>query len=84
MDFVMIIGFIATVIVLSASLPQIIQIWKTKKTRDISLGMYFTLCVGMAAWLFYGILREDIVLITSNTIGFALYASILFLKIKYG
>ena len=80
----MIIGFVATIIVLSSSLPQIIQIWKTKKTRDLSLPTYVVLCLGMAAWLLYGILRADVVLITSNTIGFILYASIVFFKIKYG
>lgn len=80
----MIIGFLATIIVLSASLPQIIQIWKTKKTRDISLTMYAALCVGIAVWFLYGILRQDLVLITSNAIAFMLYASILLLKIKHG
>ena len=83
MDYITIIGIIATTLTTSSSIPQLLQIWKTKKTRDISLPMYATLCAGMSLWLAYGILRKDAILGIANTIGLMLYGSILVLKIKY-
>ena len=84
MDLTTLIGFAAAIISLSSSLPQIAQIWKTKQTKDISLKMYVTLCVGISLWLVYGVLRDDIVLIVANAIALVLNLSILLSKTRYG
>lgn len=84
MDYITILGLIATTLTTGSSLPQIIQILKTKKTRDLSLPMYAALCSGILLWVAYGFLRGDAVLVIANAVGLALYGSILGFKLRYG
>ena len=64
-------------------LPQIIKIWKTQKTGDISFVMYIILVTGVFLWLIYGFLIKDLPLILANLVTLILVSSVLFLKIKY-
>ena len=41
------IGLVAAVLITPAFLPQVIKTWRTRKTRDISLGMFLVLCLGI-------------------------------------
>ncbi len=84
MDFAQILGLLAGGIVVTASLPQILQIIRTKQTKDLSLPMYIILNLGIFTWLVYGFLTQQISIIISNLIFQALNLFILFLKIKHG
>jgi MtN3 and saliva related transmembrane protein len=80
-DFV---GYLATLIIAWALLPQFIKSWRTKSTKDISLLWSSVYSVGLALWLVYGILILNWPLIISSAIEFALASSLLVLKIRYG
>lgn len=84
MDKADIIGFIAAVLVNFAFLPQFIKSWKTKKTDDLSLFMYFVYIAGIGMWLVYGIFTKNMPIIFSKAIGSILVVSVLYLKIRYG
>lgn len=77
-------GLIAGGLVVFASLPQIFQIIKTKRTSDISLPMYIILNIGIFLWLGYGFLTQQVAIIIPNVIFQLVNLIILFLKIKHG
>lgn len=77
-------GLVAGAFVVFASLPQIIKILKTKRTKDISLPMYITLNTGSFLWMIYGILSQQTAIIITNLILLIFNMSILFLKLKHG
>ncbi|MBI4085923.1 MAG: SemiSWEET transporter [Candidatus Liptonbacteria bacterium] len=78
------IGLVAATLTTAAYLPQAIEITQTKKTDELSLGMYIIATTGVFLWLTYGLLIKDIPIIVANAITFVLTGWILILKIKYG
>jgi len=72
-------GFLTTM----SFIPQVLKILRTKHTKDISLGMYTILLVGVALWLVYGIYLEEFPLILFNIITLILCSFVLFMKLKY-
>ncbi|MBI4668273.1 MAG: lipid-A-disaccharide synthase N-terminal domain-containing protein [Elusimicrobia bacterium] len=83
MDALTLLGLAGAACTTSSFLPQAVKSWKTKKTEDISLGMYALIVVGTFLWLIYGIIKHDIPLMAANSISFVLGGLILYCKIKY-
>jgi len=83
MDYKTFIGLFAGVLTTLSLLPQVIKVYKTKLTRDISLVWTAMLSVGILFWLVYGILLKDIALIFANTTGFIFSGAVLVGKLKY-
>lgn len=82
--FVQLIGFVAAILTTVSYIPQVIQIWRTRETRSISLPMYLALSFGILLWIIYGVIILAWPLIIANSISFILVATILLLKIKHG
>ena len=82
-DVTSLIGFGAAILTTLAFLPQVIKVWHTHQTRDISLGMFLLFCLGITLWLIYGVLQNDLPLILANTVTLVLSGTILILKLKY-
>jgi len=76
-------GLIAGACTTFAFLPQLLKIWKTKSTHDISLWMYVVICTGILLWLIYGIMIDSLPVILANAVTLVIAAMILILKIKY-
>ncbi|MDO8427784.1 MAG: SemiSWEET transporter [Candidatus Diapherotrites archaeon] len=83
MDFVTLLGFAAAILTTLAFVPQLIQIMKTKSTKDISLLTFSGFTVGVFLWLVYGILTNALPVIAANIVTLILAILILFYKIKY-
>ena len=66
MEFVTILGLVAATISTIGFFPQAIKTIKTKRTADLSLGMYLFLTVGFTLWLIYGIMLKDLPIIFAN------------------
>ena len=77
-------GFAAATCTTVAYAPQFIKVWKTRSARDISLGMFLVMVLGLALWLAYGLLSGDAPLIASNAVTMLLAGGILFMKLRYG
>jgi MtN3 and saliva related transmembrane protein len=64
-------------------IPQLIRGYQTKRLDDVSYWMPLVLAVGMALWLSYGILRNDIAIIVANTFGVGCNILLLLMKKWY-
>lgn len=76
-------GYLAATLTTVSFVPQVIQVWRTKHTKDISLGMYSIFTAGIAVWLVYGIMLGSMPIIIANCITFILAGSVLAMKLKY-
>ena len=63
-----IIGLIAAVCTTFAFAPQVMKVWKTKQTKDLSLRMYSIMFLGILLWLVYGILIDSLSIILANVV----------------
>jgi len=84
LDLMTVIGLVAAACTTFSFLPQVIQAWRTRSTKDISLGMFAIMTVGIALWVVYGVARMDVPLIAANIITFGFAATILYLKLRHG
>ena len=76
-------GYVAATLTTLAFVPQAVKTIRSRDTRSISLGMYVVFTVGILFWLAYGIALGSLPMIVSNTVTFALSATILGLKLRY-
>jgi MtN3 and saliva related transmembrane protein len=77
------IGLVAAALTTSAFLPQLIKVWRSRSAKDVSLAMFLVFTLGIALWLVYGLIRNDMVIIVANVITFSLSLAILVLKIRF-
>ncbi len=77
-----IIGLIAAVCTTLAFIPQVIKVWKTKQTMDLSLRMYSIMFIGILLWLVYGIRIDSLSIILANVVTAILVGTILVYIIK--
>ncbi len=84
MSYTEIIGSLAAILTTTAFVPQVLQVWRTRHTKDISLAMYTLFTGGVTLWLAYGILLVAWPIIIANTITLLLASSVLILKLKFG
>jgi MtN3 and saliva related transmembrane protein len=77
------IGLLAGMFTTAAFVPQVVQVWKTKSTKDISLVMYIVFTIGVTLWLTYGVALNALPIIIANSVTLMLAISILAMKIKY-
>ncbi|MHC4598562.1 MAG: SemiSWEET transporter [Planctomycetota bacterium] len=82
--FVTAVGFTAAALTTFSFLPQVIQTWRTKSAKDLNLGMFLMLTVGIMCWLVYGICLGEWPIIAANTVGTLASSIILFFKLRYG
>ncbi len=82
-QWITVLGLLAGVLTTLSFLPQVIKAWKSRSTRDISLGMFLMFCTGVLLWIIYGILVADAPVIAANVLTFLLAATILILKLRY-
>ncbi len=84
MNWVELIGTVAAFFTTLAFVPQVIQTWKSKHARDLSLGMFSMFTTGVVLWLIYGLLIGSWPIIVANTITAALAGTILYFKLRFG
>lgn len=71
------IGFIAAICTTFAFLPQVIKVWKTKQTKDLSLRMYTIMFIGICLWFVYGLRINSLSIILANIVTGVLVFTIL-------
>lgn len=77
-----VIGFLATVLTISAFFPQTVKVLRTRKTRDISLHTYSILIVTSSLWTAYGIGLNDMAIYLTNSVIGVLCIIIVAVKLK--
>ena len=74
------IGFIAAVCTTFAFLPQVIKVWKTKQTKDLSLRMYTIMFIGICLWFVYGLRINSLSIILANIVtGFLVFSILVYI-----
>jgi MtN3 and saliva related transmembrane protein len=83
MTAVDVLGFAAALFTTASFIPQAYKIYKTRKTEDLSIGMFSLFTVGVALWLVYGIMVLSWPVIIANAATVLLAAYILTMKLIY-
>lgn len=83
MNIVQLLGLTAGMLTTIAFLPQVIKTWRSRSAKDLSLGMFSLFCLGVAMWLAYGILVQDLPVIAANMLTLMLASTLLFFKLRF-
>lgn len=78
------VGSVASVLTISAFLPQVVRSWTTRSTRDLSYGTLALLVSQSVAWLTYGLLLRDPALAITNAATCVCAILILVAKLRFG
>jgi MtN3 and saliva related transmembrane protein len=77
-------GLVAGGITTASFLPQVVQTWRSKSAKDLSLPMYATLSAGILLWIAYGLCIGSFSVILANSLSLILNILILLMKIRFG
>lgn len=68
MDTTTLVGFFAAFCTSISYFPQLKKCWQTGKAGDLSLLMFSILTTGVGAWVLYGVLKHDVVIVIANAV----------------
>ena len=77
------IGIVAGVLTATSMLPQLFKVIKNKEAEDLSFKMLFILISGIALWIVYGVKREDMPIIATNSFSLLVNILLIFFRFKY-
>ncbi len=77
------VGIAAGILTSASMIPQLIKIFKEKEAKDISVMTVIILITGIGCWIFYGVLKNDMPIIITNTFSFLVNVILLILSAKY-
>ena len=83
MNWVPYAGFLAGILTSGAAIPQVLQTYRTKQARDLSMMQLVLLTLGMLLWLIYGVSIKDYPLIIANSFSICCYTSLIVMKLQY-
>lgn len=83
MNSITIIGVVASILTGISLMPQLIKIIKSKKAEDVSYLMMIILFCGCMLWVVYGFMKDDWIIISSNSFSVVVNAITVFFSIKY-
>lgn len=72
-----ILGIIAGILTSAASVPQLVKVLKEKNVDDISWLMLLVLICGLSLWVWYGLIKDELPIILSNSFAVLLNISLL-------
>jgi len=84
MEFVQVLGYTAGAVTSLTFLPQVVKTWKEKSVQNISLMMFVLAATCQVMWILYGVLKEDWVIILTNSVILTMSLTMIFFKFKYG
>ena len=76
-------GYLAGCVTVVSFVPQVVRAWRTRRTRDLSLGAFTLLATGAVLWLTYGVLIGDWPVIATNLAVLVLVSAILVAKLRF-
>ncbi|MEP6803309.1 MAG: SemiSWEET transporter [Flavobacterium sp.] len=83
MNLIDVVGLFAGTCVTISVVPQILKVWKTKKVKQISLKTFGILTFGLLIWIIYGIIKNDLPIIITNSVSFCLNLIMVYFIIYY-
>lgn len=83
MHFADFLGLTAGALTTAAFVPQVTKTWRSRSTKDISLGMYAIFSLGVLLWLVYGIYIGSLPIVIANAVTLTLAAAIVVFKLRF-
>ena len=78
-----IIGVAASACTAASLIPQLTKVVREKKAENVSLWMLLVLFAGLGLWVYYGILKNDWIIIVSNSFSVIVNLLLAVFTIKY-
>jgi MtN3 and saliva related transmembrane protein len=78
-----ILGLLAGTLTTAAFVPQVLRVWRTRSTHDISLAMFLLFSLGVLLWLVYGIAIHSTPVVAANGATLVLSIAILVAKLRF-
>ena len=78
-----ILGIVASILILSGWVPQIVKGYKTKKLDDVSKYLMSLVAIGAFLWMLYGFEKNDYIIIGVNVAAICLTMTVLVMKFRY-
>jgi MtN3 and saliva related transmembrane protein len=82
MDMITALGLAAAFFTTVSYFPQLLKVWRTRKTEDLSLKMLASLFTGLSLWIAYGVVKQDIAIIIANVVSVAFVGFIASFKLR--
>ena len=76
-------GYVAGVITVGAFLPQVLRAWRTRRTRDLSLGSFALLISAGSLWIVYGLMADSWPVVATNVGMVALNIALVVAKLRF-
>lgn len=76
-------GYFAGMLTVGSFLPQVIRVWNTRQTRDLSLSMFALLSTASSLWIIYGAITKDWPVVLTNAGMVALNGALAVAKVRY-
>lgn len=76
-------GYAAALLGTLCWIPQVLKVWKTRQTKDLSLSTNLMLFTTMSLWLIYGIAINSPPLIAANILSAVFVGSIVSAKLFF-
>ena len=76
-------GYLATSLNIVMLVPQVLQTWKTKKTKDLSFASLLLFSGASVLWLSYGLAKNALPVIIANTVLIIMNFILIDIKIRY-
>ena len=76
-------GYVAGAVTVASFFPQVVRAWRTRQTRDLSLGFLALLITAGMLWILYGVLSRDLPVILTNGGMVGLLALLAAAKVRY-
>ncbi|MGV3528569.1 MAG: SemiSWEET family sugar transporter [Flavisolibacter sp.] len=83
MNWTQVIGLTAGIFTSMSLLPQVVKTLREKHAQDVSLLTLIVLMIGLALWVVYGIKREDMPIILTNSFSLLVNITMIILRIRY-
>lgn len=77
-----VIGTVAAVLTTASNVPQLKKCWQTGSAGDLSLKMLMALASGIALWIGYGLMKDDLVIVAANAVSLLLVLAILGFRLR--
>lgn len=76
-------GYFAGLLTVGSFLPQVVRVWQTRRTQDLSLGMFALLSAASSLWIIYGAITTDWPVVLTNAGMVALNGALAVAKLRY-
>ena len=83
MSSIQYLGYFAGSLTVVSFFPQVIRTWRTRQTRDLSLGMFALLVTASSLWILYGFMIGSWPVIATNIGMVALNGALVTAKVRF-